>query len=233
MESGTGPGPSTTPWPRRAGGVHRACQLHQRPRPTSTRLGRSTRGEGSGCGSTPWPASADCSRAGRGHMQGPAPRRNRRPPVRLGCDSPVRSRRHLCGGNEQSIPRVEVPPVRGHIDTADLAGRRREERQRDSLGRERARRASAAAKQEAKPRPLKVVTATTPASRSRGAVPQRDITLVKAALLYADNVELLSPGAAMPATMAFVASRGEAELLEVLQVSQGLRQHDKRRDQWP
>ncbi len=116
-----------------------------------------------------------------------------------------------------SHPRVEVTPVGARTDTADVAGRRRGERQRDGLGRERARRAAAAAKDAAKPRPLKVVIATTPHRGSKGPSLQRDITLVKAALLYADEVELVSPGAAMLGSMAFVAGRGEAGLLEVLQ----------------
>jgi hypothetical protein len=98
-----------------------------------------------------------------------------------------------------------------------VTGRRRNSRRQDGLARERARRAAAAASQLTNPRPLKVVIATTPHRGSDGPSLQRDITLVKAALLYADEVELVSPGAAMLGSMAFVAGRGEAGILEVLQ----------------
>lgn len=113
--------------------------------------------------------------------------------------------------------RVGTAPVGGPTDTADVTGRRRNNRRGDGLAKERARRAAGAANQPTKPRPLKVVIATTPHSGSDGPSLQRDITLVKAALLYADEVELVSPGAAMLGSMAFVAARGEAGLLEVLE----------------
>src|SRR3954469_4015450 len=92
--------------------------------------------------------------------------------------------------------------VGGPIDTADVTGRRRNSRRQDGLARERARRA-AAANRLTKPHHLKVVIATTPDRGSDGPSLQRDITLVKAALLYADEVELVSPGAAMLGSMAF------------------------------
>jgi hypothetical protein len=76
---------------------------------------------------------------------------------------------------------------------------------------------AAEAKKPSRPRPLKVVIATTPHSGATGVSLERDITLVKAALLYADEVELVSPGAAMLGSVASVAVRGEAGLLELIQ----------------
>lgn len=62
-----------------------------------------------------------------------------------------------------------------------------------------------------------MVIATTPHRGATGVSLERDITLVKAAMLYADEVELVSPGAAMLGSVAYVATRGEAGLLELLQ----------------
>lgn len=98
-----------------------------------------------------------------------------------------------------------------------MSGKRRGANHPERLARERARRKAAAAKKPAKHPSLKVVIATTPQAGNRGPSLQRDITLVKAGLLYADQVELVSPAAAMLGSMAFVAARGEAGILEVLQ----------------
>jgi hypothetical protein len=62
------------------------------------------------------------------------------------------------------------------------------------------------AKKPSRPRPLKVVIATTPHRGATGVSLERDVTLVKSALLYADEVELVSPGAAMLGSVASVAS---------------------------
>jgi hypothetical protein len=61
-----------------------------------------------------------------------------------------------------------------------------------------------------------VVIATTPHSGATGVSLERDITLVKAALLYADVVELVSPGAAMLGSVASIADRGEVGLIQLL-----------------
>ena len=114
-------------------------------------------------------------------------------------------------------PRVRQASVGGPLDTSDVTGRRRHNRQQDGLLNERARRAAAFASQLTKPRPLKVVIATTPHPGSDGPSLQREVILVKAALLYADEVQLVSPAAAMLGSMAFVADRGGSGLFEVLQ----------------
>ena len=51
-------------------------------------------------------------------------------------------------------------------------------------------------------RPLRVSIITSPTSQSGGPVLHRDVETVKAALLYADEVELVSPGAAMLGSVA-------------------------------
>src|SRR3954454_10184093 len=72
--------------------------------------------------------------------------------------------------------RVAHASVGGPTETSDVTGRRRPHWRQDGLAKERARRAAAAASQIAKPRPLKVVIATTPHRGSDGPSLQRDIT---------------------------------------------------------
>lgn len=64
-------------------------------------------------------------------------------------------------------------------------------------------------------RPLRVSIITSPNSQAGGPVLDRDIELVKAALLYADEVELVSPGAAMLGSVAALAGGGMPALLEM------------------
>jgi hypothetical protein len=64
-------------------------------------------------------------------------------------------------------------------------------------------------------RPLRVSIITSPKSQSSGPVLHRDVELVKAALLYADEVELVSPGAAMLGSVAALAEGGTAALIEL------------------
>jgi hypothetical protein len=64
-------------------------------------------------------------------------------------------------------------------------------------------------------RPLRVSVITSPSSHAGGPVLDRDIELVKAALLYADEVELVSPGAAMLGSVAALAGGGMPALLEM------------------
>lgn len=64
-------------------------------------------------------------------------------------------------------------------------------------------------------RPLRVSIITSPTSRAGGPVLHRDIELVKAALLYADEVELVSPGAAMLGSVAALAEGGTPALIEL------------------
>lgn len=63
---------------------------------------------------------------------------------------------------------------------------------------------------------LRVVIATSPRSDARGVSLEADVSLAKAALLYADKVELVSPGAAMVASMASLGHGSEADLLHLL-----------------
>ena len=58
--------------------------------------------------------------------------------------------------------------------------------------------------------------ATAPQSDARGGSLKADVTLTKAALLYADKVELVSPGAAMVASVAALGEGSEADLLNLL-----------------
>jgi len=64
-------------------------------------------------------------------------------------------------------------------------------------------------------RSLRVSIITSPTSQSGGPVLHRDIELVKAALLYADEVELVSPGAAMLGSVAALAEGGTPALIEL------------------
>lgn len=64
-------------------------------------------------------------------------------------------------------------------------------------------------------RPLRVSIITSPKSQSDGPVLHRDVELVKAALLYADEVELVSPGAAMLGSVAGLAEGGIPALIEL------------------
>lgn len=129
----------------------------------------------------------------------------------------VRCGRQIVGTWNRLCPRAAVTLSEAALTLAKVTGKRRRRRGGDALSRERARRAADAAKKATAGRGLKVVVATTPQRGDQGPALQRDITLVKAALLYADQVELVSPTAAMLGGMAFVADRGEPALLEVLQ----------------
>jgi hypothetical protein len=64
-------------------------------------------------------------------------------------------------------------------------------------------------------RPLRVSIITSPKSAARGPLLHRDVELTKAALLYADEVELVSPGAAMLGSVAALAGGGMPALLEM------------------
>jgi len=64
-------------------------------------------------------------------------------------------------------------------------------------------------------RPLRVSIITSPKSHPNGPVLHRDVELVKAALLYADEVELVSPGAAMLGLVAGLAEGGIPALIEL------------------
>jgi hypothetical protein len=64
-------------------------------------------------------------------------------------------------------------------------------------------------------RPLRVSIITSPKSHPDGPVLHRDVELVKAALLYADEVELVSPGAAMLGSVAGLAEGGIPALIEL------------------
>jgi hypothetical protein len=66
-------------------------------------------------------------------------------------------------------------------------------------------------------KPLKVSIVTHPNTDSEGVSVSGDIDLVKAALLYADEVELISIGAAMIGAMVSLAEGGEASLISLLQ----------------
>lgn len=63
---------------------------------------------------------------------------------------------------------------------------------------------------------LKVVIATSPRSNKSGVSLEADVTLAKAALLYADKIELVSPGAAMVASVATMGDASETDLLDLL-----------------
>ena len=65
-------------------------------------------------------------------------------------------------------------------------------------------------------RPLRVSIITSPKSEFGGPVLHRDVELVKAAVLYADEVELVSPGAAMLGAVAGLAEGGLPALLQLL-----------------
>ena len=65
---------------------------------------------------------------------------------------------------------------------------------------------------------LEIVIATTPQSTSGAGVSlEGDVALVKSALLYADRVELISPGAAMLEASSAIADSGLSGLLDVLE----------------
>lgn len=57
---------------------------------------------------------------------------------------------------------------------------------------------------------------TSPHSDGDGPSVRRDVELVKAALLYADEVELVSPGAAMLGSVAAIATGGPTAIIDVL-----------------
>lgn len=64
-------------------------------------------------------------------------------------------------------------------------------------------------------RPLRVSIITSPRSNAGGPVLHRDVELVKAALLYADEVELVSPGAAMLSVVGSLAEGGVPALIQL------------------
>lgn len=63
---------------------------------------------------------------------------------------------------------------------------------------------------------LKVAVITAPSSTDEGVSLARDIELVKASALYADEIELVSVGAAMLASVALVAEGGDAAMMQML-----------------
>ena len=64
-------------------------------------------------------------------------------------------------------------------------------------------------------KPLRVSVITIPATGQYGPVLHQDVRLVKAALLYADEVELISPGAVMIGSFAALADGGLPAMLQV------------------
>lgn len=66
-------------------------------------------------------------------------------------------------------------------------------------------------------RPLRVSIVTSPKSQPGGPILHRDVELTKAALLYADEVELVSPGAAMLGSVAALAEGGIPALIELFE----------------
>jgi len=64
--------------------------------------------------------------------------------------------------------------------------------------------------------PLKIAIVTDPASNGAGVDLTRDVELVKASVLYADEIELVSLGAVMLAGIAHVAEGGQAGVLALL-----------------
>ena len=69
---------------------------------------------------------------------------------------------------------------------------------------------------EAPPPPLTVSIVTTPQTNSAGVSVHGDVELVKAALLYADKVELISMGTSMIGSVAAMAEGGTDALLALL-----------------
>lgn len=65
-------------------------------------------------------------------------------------------------------------------------------------------------------RPLRVSVITSPKSGKSGPALHRDVELVKAALLYADDVELVSPGAVIISSVATLAEGGLPAMVELL-----------------
>lgn len=65
-------------------------------------------------------------------------------------------------------------------------------------------------------RPLRVSVITLPETSATGPSLQRDLELMKASLLYADEVELISPGAAITASMVQLGHGGLPAVAEVL-----------------
>lgn len=63
---------------------------------------------------------------------------------------------------------------------------------------------------------LKVAVVTSPASDQSGPTLTRDVELVRASVLYADRIDLVSPGAVMVSSVSQVADAGAAGLLELL-----------------
>ena len=64
--------------------------------------------------------------------------------------------------------------------------------------------------------PLKIAIVTDPASTGSGVDLTRDVELVKASVLYADEIELVSLGAVMLAGIIQVADGGHAAVLSLL-----------------
>jgi hypothetical protein len=64
--------------------------------------------------------------------------------------------------------------------------------------------------------PLRVVVATSPSLSPDGPSIRHDVALVRSSILYADQVELLSPSAAMIGSVSDLAAGGQADLLALL-----------------
>lgn len=64
---------------------------------------------------------------------------------------------------------------------------------------------------------LKIVVATGPEQNAEGITVQTDVRLVRAALLYADEVELISPSALMIASVANASTQGPDFLFELME----------------
>lgn len=64
--------------------------------------------------------------------------------------------------------------------------------------------------------PLRIVIATSPESSSDGLSLAKDVELVRAAVLYADEVELVSPGAAILAALVEFAAGDDAQMIELM-----------------